>query len=394
MRTNRHSSIGKPTVAHFIASNVMGGVEVATLRLTAATSSQFRHVVFLWPGAVVLKELFEKQGVETVTYTPPTPSLRHGIRFYRESLGLARQLRSVSADVVHFADMFAAYYTSLAALIARKKTICHVRLSHPRLSFRSRLSLLPIQNYIFVSAEAARTFAVCLTESRTRVVYDAVQVSTTDMTESNAAVRREFGISPACVLVGSIARVAPQKDFPTLVTAAAGVLSKYPDTRFLVIGEHSSDEAHRALYESILNQLETLGIRKSFIFTGYRNDVPRLLAAMDISVLCTHREGFPLSILESMALRKPVISTAVGGVPEIIQHGVNGYLHRHGDSEELASEIMSLIESPEQMARMGAAGYELVKSAYSPQRYAHEMSEAYMDVICGSAPQPLSDRIL
>ena len=381
MQTSRHSSNGKPTVAHFIASNVMGGVEIATLRLTAATNDQFRHVVFLWPDAVILRNLFAQQGIETVTYTPPTPSLRHGIRFYRQSLGLARQLRSAGADVVHFADRFAAYYTSLAAFLAHTRTICHVRLSHPQLSFRDRLTLLPVRDYIFVSAEAMRTFALSLPESRARVIYDAIQVSTADMTESNAAVRREFGIEPKCALVGSIARVALQKDFPTLVTAAAEVLSKYPDTRFLIVGEHSSDNAHRAHYEAVLKQLEDLGIKDSFIFTGYRNDVARLLAAMDISVLCTHREGFPLSILESMALRKPVIATAVGGVPEIIQHGVTGYLHRHGDSKELAEEIMLLIERPEESACIGTAGYELVKLNYSRDKYAKEISKAYMDAM-------------
>lgn len=381
MQTRPDSSNGKPTVAHFIASNVMGGVEIATLRLTAATNAQFRHVAFLWPGAVVLRNLFEKQGVETVTYTPPTPSLRHGIRFYKESLEVARQLRSVGADIVHFADKFAAYYTSLAALLAHTKTICHVRLSHPQLALRDRLSLLPVQNYIFVSAEAMRTFALHLPESRARVIYDAIEVSTADMTESNAAVRREFGIEPGCALVGSIARVAPQKDFPALVAAAAEVLSRYPDTRFLIVGEHSSDPAHRAHFEAVLKQLEDLGIKDSFIFTGYRNDVPRLLAAMDMSVLCTHREGFPLSILESMALRKPVIATSVGGVPEIVDHGVTGYLHRHGDSKELAGEIMSLIEHPEESDRMGTAGYELVRLNYSTEKYVAEISKAYMDAM-------------
>jgi hypothetical protein len=97
MQTSPDGSNEKLTVAHFIASNVMGGVEIATLRLTSATNAQFRHVAFLWPDAAVLRELFEKQGVETVIYTPPTPSLRHGIRFYQQSLEVARQLRAVKA---------------------------------------------------------------------------------------------------------------------------------------------------------------------------------------------------------------------------------------------------------------------------------------------------------
>jgi glycosyltransferase involved in cell wall biosynthesis len=382
MQTKSGSLNGKPTVAHFIASDVMGGVEIATLRLTAATHAQFRHVAFLWPGAVVLRDLFEKQGIETMTYSPPTPSLRHGVRFYQQSKAVARQLRNVEADIVHFADKFAAYYTSFAAYLAHTKTICHVRLSHPQLTWRDRLSLLPVGNYIFVSAEAMNTFGIPLPASRKRVIYDAFPVDTADVTQSNASVRREFGIEPDCVLVGSVARVAPQKDFPTLVSAAAQVLSRHPGTRFLIIGEHSSNNSHRAHYDAVLKQLEDLNIKDSFIFTGYRNDVQRLLAATDISVLCTHREGFPLSILESMALGKPVIATAVGGVPEIIRHGVTGFLHKHGDSKELAEEIMFLIEDPTEAARIGRAGVEVIRRDYCLEKYAGEISQAYRDAMC------------
>jgi glycosyltransferase involved in cell wall biosynthesis len=371
----------KLTVAHVIASSIIGGVEIATLRLTAATNSQFRHVVFCVRDAVALRDLFEKQGIETISYTPPTPSLRHGIRFYKESRAIARQLKSVGADIVHFADNSAAYYASFAALLARTRNICHVRSRCPHLALRGRLSLLPVHNYIFVSKEAKNTFALSVPDSKARVIYDAIEVSTADMTESNAAVRRELGIAPECALVGSVARVAPQKDFHTMISAAAEVISKYPTVRFLVVGEHSSDGPHRLLYEEIRHRIKELGISHSFIFTGYRDDVSRLIAAMDISVLCTHREGFPLSILESMALRRPVIATAVGGIPEIIKHDVTGYLHQHGNSKELARAIISLIDNPEEAKRIGLAGYELVRNNYSPHKYIMEIAKAYSDAM-------------
>jgi glycosyltransferase involved in cell wall biosynthesis len=371
----------KPTVAHLIASNIMGGVEIATLRLTALTSGRFHHIAFCVEEAAALRDLFQKQGTETAAYKLPTPSLRHGLRFYRESNVIAKQLRALNVDIVHFADVFAGSRCSVAALLAHTRTVCHVRLSHPMLDWRDRISLLPVGHYVFVSEEARRTFALHLDKRQTRVIYDAVEIPPPDDSKENAAVRREFGIPDGSHLVGSVVRVAPQKDFETLAAGAAKVLERYPDTRFLIVGDHSSDESLRIHLERVTQRLHELGIADSFVFTGYRTDVPRLIGAMDICVLCTHREGFPLSILEFMAKRKPVVATAVGGVPEIIKHGETGYLHRHLDSDELANAIISLIESPQEAARIATTGYELVRRDYSRDKYAATMSGMYFDLL-------------
>jgi glycosyltransferase involved in cell wall biosynthesis len=380
MREDRNSS-RKLTVAHFMPWSSIGGTEIATLRLTDATKEQFRHVAFCLPDARALRDSFEKSGIETVTYTPPEPSfVRHVGKFYKDSAVVARQLRQAETDIVHFADELAAYHNSFAAFLARTRTVCHLRNSYPDLPLRERLCLLRVQSFVFVSKEAKRNFALSLPDRKTRVIYDAVEVSTADMTESNAVVRRELGIPPGCTLVGMVARVAPQKDYYTLASAAAGILSKYPNTRFLMVGDKSLVN-YRRHYEEVVRKLDELGIADKFVFTGHRNDVSRLIDAMDICVLCTHQEGFPLCILESMAKRKPVVATAVGGIPEIVKPGITGVLHRHGDSEELAGAIISLIEHPEMASRLAQSAFENVKQNFSRQMFADEISKAYSDVM-------------
>ncbi len=371
----------KLTIAHFMPWSGVGGVEIATLRMTDATSDRFRHVAFCLHDAVELRVSFEKYGIETVTYTPPTPSVRHASRFYKESMVVARQLRAVQADIVHFADEKAANHNSLAALLAHCRTVCHLRVSYPHLSWRQRLCLFPVQNFIFVSKEAQLTFALSLPDNKARVIYDAVEVPTADMTESNAVVRCELGIPSGSTVVGIVARVSPQKDYYTLAAAAEEIVSRYPDTRFLVVGDNSLVDLNRNHYKEVVEKLTDLGIADKFIFTGHRSDVPRYIAAMDICVLCTHREGFPLSILESMAMRKPVVATAVGGIPEIVEPGVTGYLHQHSNSKELANAIMSLIEDPEKASQLGLAACENVRKNYSRQKFVDEMSTAYSDVM-------------
>src|ERR1700678_976909 len=182
------------TVAHFMPWSGIGGVEVATLRLVEATRDQFRHVAFCLHDAVALRDSFEKLGVETMTYIPPVPSVRHSVRFYKDSKIVARQLRQTGADIVHFSDERAANHCSLAAFLAGSRIVCHLRVSYPHISWRQRLCLLPIHSFIFVSQEAMLSFGMALPATKARVIYDAVEAPTTDMTESNAAVKRELAV--------------------------------------------------------------------------------------------------------------------------------------------------------------------------------------------------------
>jgi len=374
------SATRRLTVAHVMPWSGMGGVEIATLRMVEATREQFRNVAFCLGDADALRDSFEKMGIETVTYVPPEPSLRHGARFYRESQAVARLLRQAGADIVHFADLKAAYHNSLAAHLAGSRTVCHLRSSNSHLSMRDKLCLLPVQSFIFVSKEARRNFAVDLPARKARVIYDAVEVPAEGNLDCDA-VRKEFGVPEGCALVGMVARVAPVKDYYTLASAAVEVLDKHPETRFLVVGDNALVDLNRKHYGEVAERIKELGIADRFIFTGHRTDVSRLIAAMDICVLCTHREGFPLSILEFMALRKPVVATAVGGIPEMIEPGITGYLHEHGNSKELAAAILSLIQDPEMANRLGMAGQEHVWQHYSRRTFVDEISNAYLNVM-------------
>ena len=371
----------KVTIAHFMPWSGMGGVEVATLRMIEVTRAQYRNVVFCLPDAFTLRDFLEKSGITTITYTPPEPSLRRFGRYYKESRVVARQIREAGVDIVHFADDKAAYHNSLATVLARSRTVCHIRSSNPKFSLRHKLCLFPVQNFIFVSKESKDVFAISLPEHRARVIYDAVEIPSGDINADKEMVRREFKIPSNCTVVGMVARVAPVKDYFTLAAAAAEVVSKHPDTRFLIVGDNSLVDLNRNHYEKVLQKLNELGIADKFIFTGHRDDVIRLTAAMDICVLSTTREGFPLSVLEAMAMRKPVVATAVGGIPEIVEPGVTGYLHQRGNSKELADAISSLIENSDEANRIGQTAYEHVRERYSRQTFYDEISKAYSDVM-------------
>jgi glycosyltransferase involved in cell wall biosynthesis len=368
------------TVAHIMPWEGVGGVEIATIRLIETTRDRFNHVAFCLKDAHAVRERFESSGIKTVSYELPEPSVRHWRRFRKQSRTLAELIRRVGANIVHFAEVKAAYHAGRAAVLAQTHLLCHVRVSIPKLDWRHKLFLRPVQSYVFVSKEAMDTFAIALPKNRACVVYDAIDIPS-DIPGDIAAIREEFGIPSGAPVVGTVARVSAQKDYFTLAAAAVRVLKQIPDARFLIVGDNSLVALNRQHYEEVAKKLDELGIRENFIFTGHREDVPRLIAAMDFCVLSTHREGFPLSILESMALQKPVVATSVGGIPEIVIPDVNGYLHDHEDSTGLASSIISLIENPAHCEQLGKEAKEYVRKNYSKKKFDDEISAAYYNVM-------------
>jgi glycosyltransferase involved in cell wall biosynthesis len=174
-----------------------------------------------------------------------------------------------------------------------------------------------------------------------------------------------------------VARIAPAKDHATLIRAAAIVLREMPEVRFLMVGDHSSTPQYREHYQSVQSILNATGVQSSFIFTGLRQDVTRLTAAMDVCALSTNSEGFPLVLLEAMALVKPVVATEVGGVPELIREGENGLMHRHADAEDLAAKLLSLLQHPERARVLAESGYQDIVTRFTPADNSAALQKLY-----------------
>jgi glycosyltransferase involved in cell wall biosynthesis len=144
-----------------------------------------------------------------------------------------------------------------------------------------------------------------------------------------------------------------------------------------VSGDCSAHEVSRKHYAYVQGLIQQSGLSDYFLFTGYRPDVMRLLAAFDISVLSTHFEGLPLALLESMAHAKPVVATAVDGIPEVIVDGRNGFLTAHQDAEALAARLIELIQSPSLAERLGQAARQTVLTDFTAEKFARSVADLY-----------------
>ncbi len=370
-------------IGHILPWPTVGGVEVATLAVANTMKSRgIKSVAFCLKDATPLSNVFAENSVETVDYQPSDPSYRHPKNYVLGSLQLAKLFKKHKVDLVHCGDLLAAYYAGLAARFAGLPVLCHVRCSYPEISRRDQSFLHLISKFVFVSHDAWRTFAYRVKGSRGRVIYEGIDVpALIEQAGSVSSVRSEFNIPPDVDLIGMAARVAPAKDYETLAKAAARVVAQRKNVKFLIVGNYSQVKENREHYERVKEYLNTNGVADYFIFTDHRDDVQRLIAAMDIFLLSTRTEGLPLVILEAMAHAKPVVATNVGGVSEVVKAGITGLLHEPKDDQQQAADLLRLLDDHALRAQMGEAGRQRVLTDFTRERFAAELSELYYEML-------------
>jgi glycosyltransferase involved in cell wall biosynthesis len=208
------------------------------------------------------------------------------------------------------------------------------------------------------------------TPSQYRVIRSGIR--TADFTrakEDSALVRQGLGVAPDAPLVGSVMRLAPPKDPNTFLRAAAFVLSRRPDSRFVVVGDGPQRQQAEALAAE-------LGLGDRMIFTGLRRDVAAILGALDVFVLSSNSEGLPRVIPEAMAAGVAVVASDVGGVSEVVREGITGRLVPPGDAAAMADSVIGLLDDPAGTGLLVRGGQELV-GEFDVEVMQHAIRELY-----------------
>jgi glycosyltransferase involved in cell wall biosynthesis len=183
------------------------------------------------------------------------------------------------------------------------------------------------------------------------LIYNGIDLERYDQQLPCCTLREEYGLPPEGPMVGVVARLEAEKGHPTLLDAWPHVLAEFPTATLLIIGEGSRREALEA-------QAAGLGIASSVIFTGRRDDVPAVTKALDVAVLPSYREAQGLTILEAMALSRPVVASNVGGIPEMISDGVTGLLVPPHEPVPLADAVVRLLRDHPLADTLGRAGHD------------------------------------
>jgi glycosyltransferase involved in cell wall biosynthesis len=313
-----------------------------------------------------------------------------------QQVRLARDLRRSATEIVHSYSFYGNVFAIPPARLAGAPVIIA--------SIRDRgVYLTPAQqavqrqvcrlaDCVLVNADAVRGWLLGqgYDPAKIAVIRNGVDLGQFACPPEAARVRRSLGVPSGAPLVAVASRLNRLKGIEHFLEAAAIVGRRFPAVRFVVIGDTSP--AERSYFYLLAGLAERLGIRDRVVFTGLRRDVPDLLACAAVSVMPSLNEALPNVLLESMAAGAPVVSTRVGGTPEVVEDGVTGLLVPPGNAGALARAIDRLLSDPDLAARLGQSGREFVRRRFSmdamvrtTERLYHTLLEKRRGVP-GSAP--------
>jgi glycosyltransferase involved in cell wall biosynthesis len=210
---------------------------------------------------------------------------------------------------------------------------------------------------------------------RVLTLHDAVDTATfsPDRVQAGARVREELRCTEDHLLVCAVGRLSPEKGHGFLLDAFREVIAVVPEARLVLVGEGS-------LRSHLQAQATGLGLSDHVIFAGYRDDVEAIIAASDLLVMPSLREGFGDPIIEAMALSRPVIASRVGGIVETVRDGETALLVPPGDPDALALATVNLLRDPQARERMGLQGQQVALREFSIGRLADGLARLYNEL--------------
>jgi glycosyltransferase involved in cell wall biosynthesis len=220
--------------------------------------------------------------------------------------------------------------------------------------------------------EEARRRHPWLAPDRFTTVYNGLN-PTTYSEGDIAEVRRTWGLTADHLVIGCTSGLAKVKGIDRLISVFAGLCGEYPRARLVLTGEGPEEAELRG-------QVRQAGIEDGVVFAGFSGETPKVAAAYDISVLNSSLEGFPNVIVEYMAAGRAVISTRVGGVVEIVEHGRNGLLIEPGDDEALGEALRRAMDDPDMRNRLGREARRTVEERFTETSMADSLEAVFSRV--------------
>lgn len=388
--------MAKIRVGHVITRLSRGGAMENTLH-TVRLAHPERYEAGLITGTVGKNEIaMEDQAAKAGVSLIRIPELvRHPAPWndWRAYRALVRLFREKRYHIVHTHTSKAGFLGRMAAAKAGVPIVVHTPHGHifdgyfpkPVTWFYTQLERLAARHTDRFIALTHRGIAEHVQQRIGRpdqwlAIFSGIDITPFDQAhELRSPARKALGIQPSDILIGAVGRLEPVKGFTYFVEAAHAVAYAEPRARFLVAGDGS-------LTKELQQQALPLGDRIRFL--GLRDDVPALMAAMDIFVLPSVNEGMGRVVLEAGAAGVPVVAARVGGVPDVVADGVTGLLTPPRDAAALARAIVELARDPKRRAAMGAAGRDFVVPAYSIETMVKEIEALYERLVSDHALDP------
>jgi len=362
-------------IVHLTASPFLGGPERQMLGLALSLPDRYRSVFISYPEHGRCRPFLDavrQHGFEAV-------ELWHNSPYFRQAVQeLVEQLRGLSTDVLcchgykpDLLGWMAARRTGVP-IVAVSRGWTGVTLKVRLYDALDRLSLRAMDAVVCVPyGQAAKVRRAGVSPRRLHVIRNAIR---TERFERADPAYRERLLAlfprPPRLVVGAAGRLSPEKGFGLLAEAAPAVLRREPETGFVLFGDGP-------LRAQIAGRIAALGLRDKVILAGFCSDLDGYIPALDLMVLPSYTEGLPNVVLEAFAARVPVVATEVGGTPEVVKDGVNGWLVPAGDAAALARRIGDVLADDSARRQMGQAGYGRVQQEFTFEAQAQQYVQLF-----------------
>lgn len=301
-------------------------------------------------------------------------------RILPEAWRIARVVRTARCDLVHLNNIVSLNRAGiLAARWTGRPCLCHIRGLNP-LEPVDRWLVRWVDHFVFISEAVRRAQEASGVPMGGEVVYNAVDLGAFRPPRSHEALCTEFGLPAEARVFGMVGRLEPWKGHEVFLRALARLRERHPEACGLIVG---GVEPNSPQYPEELRGLaQDLGLGGAVAFAGYRPDALQLMTGMDAVVHCSIQpEPFGRVLIEGMAAGKPVIGSAAGAVPEIIEDGVNGLLTPPGDVEALAQAMARVLEEPAAARAWAEAGRQTVLARFTLEQHVGAMQRIYAQIL-------------
>ncbi len=353
-----------------------GGLEMFSLTTAKQLLNKKVEVEYLSMPNTRTHQEAEKTGIKTHTfafsnYLHPKETIRLAKLLRNENFSIIHS--GLSKDLWHLVPALKLATLDTPLIITKhvgsfiiKKDFFHRRL-YSRVNYAIAISSVIRKNLLDTTP---------LNEAKILLLYNGIDTKKFDPSSVNGSgIRKEFGIRNEELLIGMMGRFSPGKGHEEFLHAAKILLSKWQNIKFMVVGEASRGEDHYAA--EIKSIASRLGITNKVIFTGYRNDTPEILGALDIFVFPSHAEAFGLTLVEAMSMSKPAVCSNSDAVLEIAVDNETAFLFENQNAVDLAEKIERLIISEELRKNFGSASRKRAVEMFDIEIYTDKLIEIY-----------------
>lgn len=348
------------TILHTESSGVLGGQEYRLLAEARGMAARGHRIVLAIPHDSEARPLAEAAGLTI------EPLLFRRFRYGPLFLEFLRLIRRYRPDIVHTHGSLDSWTASLAARVSLVRPLV-VRTRHKSIpvsrSARHRLLYRTLPHGVVTTGMAVRRHLMDqfdIPAEKIVSIPSGVDLQRFRADLEPGRLRRELGMGPTQPLIGTVAFIRAYKGLNDFVTAAATVARTHPDARFVIAGDGDG----RAQLE---RQIDELKLADRIALLGHRTDVPEILADLNIFVLPTLEDAMPQSLTQAMAMRRPVVTTTVGGIPEIVRDGVTGLLVPPRAPDRLAAAVQRLWGDRALREKIAEEGYRLICNGYTSE---------------------------